>query len=500
MHISGHVSASLKMTTTLMQDLQKVSTILERKAVLHKENKKEIFLSLDEHVIPTVQTLMKGLLSDIENRSLHMAVLGSGYVGLPAAALFADTGFQVVAVDIKPEVVRAVNNGLSPVGEPGLHELVSRNVQAGRLKATLDSTEILTQADAVVVSVQTPVDENRNPNLSFLTKATEEVGENMKKGTVVVLSSTVPPGTTLREVRPRLESLSGFRADVNFYLAYVPERIAPGNAVREFVESPRLVGGAGPDSTKITAELFRKVCKRVVETDVATAEVSKLAENAFRDVNIAFANQLALICEQHGVDVEKVIESANTHPRVNIHRPGPGVGGPCLTKDPYLLIDKIELGEQNIIETARHINDSMPKHVVLLTLKALENMGKRVENSRIAILGTAYKANTDDSRSSPSKPVIQKLLRSGADVVVYDPYCDETFGAEKAGSLNEAVKGSDCFATITDHADFKDLNLKEIRALMEKEPVIVDAARTVDVCRARNLSFIYYGLGYAKAK
>jgi len=234
---------------------------------------------------------MEKLVKDIQNRSLNLTVLGSGYVGLPTAALFADAGFHVTAIDIKPEVVKTVNSGASPINEPGLHKLVSRNVQAGRLKATLNSAKALTQADTIIISVQTPIDHNKKPNLSFLMKALEEVGKTMKKEMLVVISST--------------ESLSGLKAETEFYLAYVPERIAPGKALKEFIESPRLVGGVGPNSTKTAAELFRTVCKKVIETGAATAEVAKLAENTFRDINIAFANQLALICEQHGVDAKK---------------------------------------------------------------------------------------------------------------------------------------------------------------------------------------------------
>lgn len=442
---------------------------------------------------------MEKIVKNIQNRSSHLTILGSGYVGLPTAALFADAGFHVIAIDIKPEVVKAVNSGASPINEPGLHELVSRNVQAGRLKATLNSTEPLTQTDTVIISVQTPIDLNKKPNLSFLTKALEEVEKTMKKRILVIISSTVPPGTMIKKVKPKLESLSNLKADIGFYLAYVPERIAPGKALKEFVESPRLVGGVGPNSTKIAAELFRTVCKKVIETDATTAEIAKLAENTFRDVNIAFANQLALLCEQLEVDATEVIKLANTHPRVNIHMPGPGVGGPCLPKDPYLLIHKTEPREQNIIKTARQVNNHMPKHVINRTIQALKKAGKKIRDSRIAILGTAYKANVDDSRVSPSETIVHELIRLGSKVTVCDPHCNETFGAKKAKSLREAVRSADCLAIITDHTEFKNLNLQEIKALMNKKPVIIDGRRIVNPRKAKNLGFIYYGLGFGNS-
>ena len=429
-------------------------------------------------------------------QSLRLTVLGSGYVGLPTAALFADVGFNVTAVDVNPRIVKSVNGGVSPINEPGLQELVLHNVLAGKLKAVLNSDITLRNEDAVIISVQTPIGKNKKPNLSFLMDALETVGKNLKKQMPVAVCSTVPPGTMQGKVKPLLESLSGLKADTDFYLAYVPERIAPGKALKEFVENPRLIGGIGPNSTKIASELFRRVCKRVIETDAPTAEIAKLSENTFRDVNIAFANQLALICEQHGADVTKVIELANTHPRVNIHTPGPGVGGPCLTKDPYLLLHLSKPVVHDIIKAARKINDYMPKHMVKLTILALKNTGKDIKGSKIAILGTAYKANVDDPRESPSKPIIQELTKLGAKVKAYDPHCKETFGAERANSLNETLKNSDCIIVVTDYIEFKNLNLKEIKMLMKDNPAIIDGRRTVNPHEAEKLGFIYCGLGF----
>jgi len=441
---------------------------------------------------------LEKLLENIQNRSLHIAVLGAGYVGLPTAALFADAGFHTTIVDLKPKNVKAVNSGKAPINEPGLNELISRTVQAGRLKAILNSAEALPQSGALIISVQTPINRRRKPNLSFLTKALEDVGKTLRERMLLVISSTLPPGTMLGMVKPKLESLSGLEAESQLYLAYVPERIAPGKALKEFVESPRLVGGIGPNSTKIAAELFRTVCKKVIETDATAAEIAKLAENTFRDINIAFANQLALICEQHGVDAKEAIKLANTHPRVNIHTPGPGVGGPCLPKDPYLLTYKTSLKTQNLIKTARKINDYMPKHIVKLILQALKNTGKDIKKSKIAILGTAYKVDVDDSRGSPSKPIIKELIRLGAKVIAYDPHCSETFGAQKAKSLKNTVEKADCTIIVTDHKEFKKLNLQEIKTLMNDKPAIIDGRRIINPHEAEKLGFIYYGIGYGK--
>ena len=429
---------------------------------------------------------------------MRMLVVGSGYVGLPTAALFADAGFQVTAVDIKPEIIRDINEGLIKTHEPGLNELVLRNVKAGTLNATSHLNADFGSTNIFIVCVQTPIDKHKRPDLSFLEGALQTIGANVKKEKIVVLGSTVPPHTMSRLVKPRLELLSGLRAGTDFYLAYAPERIAPRKALEEFVKGPRLVGGVEQNSTRIVAELFRTVCKRVLETDALTAEVTKLVENTFRDVNIAFANQLALICEQLEVDVLEVIRLANTHPRVNVHMPGPGVGGPCLPKDPYLLLSSAEYVGYNLVKVARQINDFMPKHVVKLILQALTNVSKDVERSKIAILGTAYKANVDDPRLSPAACIIDRLKSLGAEVVVYDPRCNESFGAKRESSLLEVAKGADCLVVITDHKEFKSLNLQEIKKLMKSKPAIIDGRRIVDCQTAENLGFTYYAIGLTR--
>ncbi|MEM3365452.1 MAG: nucleotide sugar dehydrogenase [Candidatus Methanomethyliaceae archaeon] len=444
--------------------------------------------------------MIEKLVKKIKNRRLIITVLGSGYVGLTTAALFADAGFHVTAVDLKLEVINAVNSGRSPINEPSLNELIARNVKAGRLKAIVNSKSSLTPTDAFLISVQTPISKNKKPNLFFLSKALKDVGQNLKKEALVIIISTVPPGTMQKKLKPKLESLSGLTVDKDFYLAYVPERISPGNAIKEFVETPRLIGGIGPKSTKVAAELFKTVCKAVIETNAQTAEIAKLAENTFRDINIAFANQLSLICEQQGVDVTEVIKLANTHPRVNIHTPGPGVGGPCLPKDPYLLISNSKSTDYDIIKTARKINDYMPIHIVKLITKVLKNSGKNVKNSKIAILGTAYKANVDDARLSPAELIIRKLISLHANVTVYDPYCNQTFGAQKADSLHEAVKGADCIAIITDHIVFKNLGLQEIRALMADKPAIIDGRRILNPRETESVGLLYYGIGFGKQR
>lgn len=434
------------------------------------------------------------LLNKIRKRQSKIVVIGAGYVGLPTIALFAEIGFPCVALDVRPELIAQLNKGWITTNEPGLNDLVYRNVRNGKLKAVLIDKLDFADVDIILIAVQTPLGEKKEPCLDYLKRVLATIGTAIKPGMLIVLISTIPPNTVVTEVKPSLESLSGLKAEEDFFLSYVPERIAPGKAIKEFVEGTRLVGGFGRNSTTITAELFKTICKNLIETDVTTAEIAKLAENTYRDINIAFANELSLLCENFGTDVTTVIKLANTHPRVNIHNPGPGVGGPCLPKDPYFLIHSASL-PVDIIMAAREINDYMFKHIVHLILKSIKNAGKTIKKSTVAILGVAYKSNTDDSRLSPAGPIISALHDNGVRVNVYDSYCHESFGAKKTASLQEAVRNVDCLVVLTDHTEFQNLKLTEIKSLMNYNPSIVDGRRIVNPKIARDLGFSYYGIG-----
>jgi len=438
----------------------------------------------------------ENLLSKIHNKTMKIVVLGAGYVGLPTASLLADAGFSVTALDLDQNKVNSINDGKSPISEPGLSDLVLRNVQNHRLKATTNSVNALKSADVIVLCVQTPITENKAPDYSYLNSALKEVILAIHSGVIIIIGSTISPGTITNTILPMIESTTGYINENDYYLAYAPERIAPGKAIKEFIENTKLVGGVGPKSTKLVANLFRKICINVIETDVKSAEVSKLAENTFRDINIAYANQLALMCEKLGVDVFEVIKLANTHKRVNIHTPGPGVGGPCLPKDPYLLLHPIDKIQFDIISLSRIINDKMPFHIVDVAKTLFISHRKSISESKIAILGTAYKADVDDSRLSPSKIIIEELMKLGANINVYDPYCSESFGANKVNDLNEAVANSDCILITTNHNIFYELKLEKLKKMMNNNPLLIDCKRIIDPDKARLSGFSYYGVGY----
>ncbi|MGC8988120.1 nucleotide sugar dehydrogenase [Infirmifilum sp.] len=426
----------------------------------------------------------------------RLCVLGLGYVGLPTAVVFASKGFSVVGVDVDERKVDLVNKGISYLHEQHLNEMLRDAVSRGTLKATTDAVSAVRNSEAVIIAVNTPV-RGDVVDLSQLESALEYVRRALRVGSLVAIESTVPPGTTAGLVKRTLEE-SGLRAEEDFYLAYVPERVAPGRAIEELLTVPRVVGGVGPKSTQKAIELYSNVNQRLYATDATTAEFVKLIENSFRDLNIAFANLLALISERLGVDVYEAIKLANTHPRVNVHKPGPGVGGPCLTKDPYMLFKtgKGVFGS-DIILLARRINDYMPLHTIKIIKTALRENGISIKGARIAILGAAYKGGVGDTRESPSGIVVRELLNAGADVIVYDPYTSESFGAKRVSSLEEAFKETDAVVVVTDHPEFKQVDLSGVGKLM-RHKIIVDGRRVFDPYVAHGEGFKYYGIGFGK--
>jgi UDP-N-acetyl-D-mannosaminuronic acid dehydrogenase len=426
-----------------------------------------------------------------------IVTLGLGYVGLPTAVVFASRGFSVVGVDVDAGRVEAVNSGRCYLREPGLDVLLRNVVSRGLLSATTEAVKAVRESDAVVIAVPTPVRDGV-ADLFYLREALLAVREGLHKGLLVVIESTIPPGTTIGFAKPLLEE-SGLRVEEDFYLAHVPERIAPGRAIEELLNMPRVVGGVGPRSTEKALELYSRVNAKPLPTDATTAEFVKLIENTYRDLNIAYANLLALMAERLGIDVYEAIRLANTHHRVNIHMPGAGVGGPCLTKDPYMLASVLpDFWGTELVRLARRINEYMPRHTVEIIEKALGDIGVSIKDARIAILGATYKGGVDDTRESPVKYVVRELLEKGATVTVYDPYTTESFGAVRAGSLEEALSGADAIVIVTDHPEFKDIDLDKASKLV-RHRVIIDGRRVVEPHQAVKHGFKYYGVGYGRA-
>jgi len=381
----------------------------------------------------------------------RVCVLGLGYIGLPTAALAASSGLRVVGVDIDPEVIESLSKGRAHFAEPELDVVVARLVREGRLSVRSSPCP----SDVFLVAVPTPINEDKTADLSFVKSAVRSIVPVVEKGNLVILESTVPPGTTEDVVAPILAE-SGLQIGVDLFLAYCPERVLPGRIFEELVRNDRVIGGVNGESALKARNFYRTFVQGKVHTTTArTAEMVKLVENAYRDVNIAFANELSLICDQVGVDVWDVIEFANRHPRVRILRPGPGVGGHCIAVDPWFLVEKVPQAT-SIIATARRVNDRMPEHVVSRVESVVPTGGK------IACLGATYKADVGDLRESPALRVIEELRRKGYEVGVVDPHVESVDGFPPV-PLAEALQDADCVVLLVDHSEFKRVDVEELK-------------------------------------
>ena len=418
----------------------------------------------------------------------EVCVVGLGYIGLPTAAMFATHGFQVVGVDTDPAVVAAINRGDTHVKETGMKTLLQEAVGSGNLTAQSE----VQPADVYVVAVPTPLTSDHRPDLGDLRAVCRAIGRHLRPGNLVVIESTVPPGATLRTVAPLLEGYGlRLRAGGDFSLAYCPERVLPGTILREIVGNDRTIGGIDARSTDRAVELYASfVSGSIYGTDATTAEMVKLAENTFRDVNIALANELAHVASQIGVDVWRVIEMANKHPRVNLHRPGPGVGGHCIPVDPWFLVD-VAPETARLIRTGREINDAQPGLVVKQVVDLLEH----TPHPKAALLGVAYKADVDDTRGSPALEVIHGLEKSGVAVSVHDPHV-RRFVRPQAG-LDQAFHNADVAVLLTDHGEFRDLDPHHLGALMRSRRML-DTRHCVDADRWRAAGFHVDVLGVGR--
>ncbi|TET08599.1 MAG: nucleotide sugar dehydrogenase [Candidatus Thorarchaeota archaeon] len=438
----------------------------------------------------------------------RITVIGMGYVGIPCAALLADVdGFKVTGLQRRSKrsgwKIEHLNSGKSPFegDEPGLDELVAKVVAKGTFNVT-DDIEVLSDSDIILIDVQTPTDENHVPQYHSLKEVSEQIGKRLRKGTLVVVESTVAPGTTQNIVQKIIEEHSGMKSGEDFDLAFAYERVMPGKLIRNIVHLPRIVGGMTPKSAERAVEMYSKIVKaNVHKTDILTAEISKTIENAYRDVNIAFANEMALVCESLGVNIYDIIEFVNELPSRMMHIPGAGVGGHCLPKDTWLLRHGLnKYGSQKIeprfIELAREINNHMPIHMTLLIEDALEKKGVKIQDATVTILGIAYLENADDTRNTPAAALIQKLEEKGAKVILHDPYVqDWDLGPhEIERDLDIATKDSDCIALVTRHRDYNDLDFGKLGEIMRTR-TLVDGRNVFDEENVISHDFEYRAIG-----
>ncbi len=387
-----------------------------------------------------------------------VCVIGLGYIGLPTASLVATKGYSVLGVDINTDTVNTINQGKIHIHEPDLDILVKSAVQSGNLRASTKPEA----ADIFIIAVPTPFTEGNKPDLSYVEAATVSIIPLLKAGDLVILESTSPVGTT-DKIREYVKA-GRPETDVNeFFFAHCPERVLPGQILKELILNDRIVGGVDEKSSEKAREFYASfVTGEIVITDSRTAELAKLTENAFRDVNIAFANELSLICDKLGVNVWNLISLSNRHPRVKILQPGPGVGGHCIAVDPWFIVDSAP-EESRLIRTARVVNDSKPKHVVEQVLSAVKK-----KNGPVACLGLAFKANVDDLRGSPALEITEMLAKKGLTVFASEPHIKQlpknlaSLPNVQLTTAKEAIDRSETVVLLVDHAEYRNISREKL--------------------------------------
>ncbi|QED49187.1 nucleotide sugar dehydrogenase [Cytobacillus dafuensis] len=413
--------------------------------------------------------------------SKSLCVIGLGYIGLPTAAIFASAGWDVIGVDINPMIVEKLNQGKIHIEETGLEDAVQKAVAQGKLRAQLEPTN----ADCFIIAVPTPINSDNIANIDYVLQATKAILPFIKQDNVIIIESTIPPRTIDDKIVPIFQE-EGWRVGENIYLAYCPERVLPGRILTELVENSRIVGGVNEHSAQKAADVYKTFVKgTILTTTTVNAEMVKLMENTYRDVNIALVNELVKICDHLHIDALEVIKFANFHPRVNLHLPGPGVGGHCIAVDPYFIIEKAP-NQSVLISNAREINNSMPSFVIEKVKKLVPNV-----NTKIAVFGLSYKGNNDDVRESPAVSVLKLLQLEGYHIAVYDPHVNQNQIETKLTSFEEAITDAECILVLTDHNEFKDISENRIIHLMKK-PVIFDTRNCIEV-KDNRISYFNYG-------
>lgn len=394
-----------------------------------------------------------------------ICVIGLGYIGLPTASLLGTKGYEVHGVDVSEHVVNTINDGKIHIVEPDLDIMVRSAVNVGNLKAGLEPVE----ADVFIIAVPTPFKGDHEPDLSYVEQATKQIAPYIKPGNLVILESTSPVGTT-NEVVANILQEQGHDIDKDVFVAHCPERVLPGRILVELVENDRIVGGVNKQATEKAVEFYNTFVRgEVLSTDSRTAEMAKLTENSSRDVSIAFANELSLICDDEGVNVWELISLANRHPRVNILNPGPGVGGHCIAVDPWFIVARSP-EHAKLIRTAREVNDSKPQWVI----NKVKSRAEKFKNPVIGCLGLAFKADVDDLRESPALDIVRALIKDKVgEIIVSEPNL-ESHDEFKLMPCEEVINSADIILILVDHKEYKDLSVLELneRVLIDTRGII----------------------------
>ncbi|PKG44867.1 MULTISPECIES: nucleotide sugar dehydrogenase [unclassified Planococcus (in: firmicutes)] len=417
-----------------------------------------------------------------------ICVVGLGYIGLPTAVMFANHGYDVHGVDVNQKAVDMLSDGQIHIEEPFLQDYLNKALEKGTFSVSTKPAE----ADMFIIAVPSPIAEDKTANMDYIRAATESIVPFLKKGDLVVLESTVPPRTVLDVMMPILVK-SNLEIGTELFVSHSPERVIPGKVFEELVKNDRIIGGINEESSKRTQVYYESFVKgEFILTDATTAEMVKVMENTYRDVNIAFANEIAKISDNVGVDAWEAIRLANHHPRVNIHLPGPGVGGHCIAVDPWFLVEK-EQELSKIIHLSRTTNDGMPQY----TADKIDDILKDVADAKVAVFGLSFKGNIDDIRESPSMEVLEHLKAKNLRISSFDPHVKENKAPFQTQSYDEAVEGADLIVILTDHKAFKEYDPKTLGGTM-RHKAIFDTKNAISRETYEQAGFTVYRLGDGK--
>ena len=437
----------------------------------------------------------------IDKNELTVCVVGIGRIGLPTALSFAKSGLRTIGVDINQQLVDQINSGNYPLlDEPG-YDLIFKDVINDKLFfATSKIEEAVPESDVILLSLPTPMDEQNIPDYSALLSVASQLSKLIKKNSIIVVESTIEPGFIENDLIKILESSeSHFKAGVDFSIGACPETANPGEILKDFSTLPRLVGGINKKTSEIIFQIYSHVfeVELIMMPNPKTANAVKLTTNVFRDLNIAFVNELSILFEKLGIDTFTVLESAKRKYNFQIHYPGAGVGGPCLPVNSYQFLNSAKnFNLLKIVEEGRKINEKMPQHVVDLTKLALEDSGMTLNKTKVLILGVSYKPNVKDIQISPAEKIIKLLEIQGAEILIYDPYYvnSQVYGYYVENSLSSAIEKSDVIVLVTAHDEFSDLKLQYIKNNM-KNAILIDTRGIFDPNEAKNLNINFRGLG-----
>jgi len=438
----------------------------------------------------------------LNNKSLKIGIVGIGRIGLPTALSFANSGFETIGIDINKKLVDMINSGNYPLkDEPEFDKIFENVYNNKKITATTDISEVIPHCDVIILSLPTPMDDQNIPDYSALLTVGKNLNQLLSNGQIVIVESTVEPGFIENELLQSIEgSDRNIKSGIDFHLAVCPETANPGEIMNDFKKLPRLVSAIDEKISSVVSQIYIHVfgVKLISLPNCKTANAVKLTTNVFRDVNIAFVNELSMLFDKLGIDTYTVMKAAKHKYNFQAHFPGPGVGGPCLPVNSYQYLNsskKIDPDLLKLIQYARKINEKMPEYVIQLTSDAFKESNKSIQNSDILILGVSYKSNVKDIQLSPAEQIIRKFQNLGVNIHIYDPYffSTEVFGIKVEENLDNILSKMDAVVIVTDHNEFKNIEISSFKKM--KNPILVDTRGIFDPASVKDHNIIFRGLG-----